>query len=362
MTTNKNTRRVSVGALSLGGGSRVLVQSMTNTQTHDVTATLAQIHALADAGADFVRMTVNTDAAAAAVSALVAASPVPLVADIHYSVKLAIRAVESGVAKLRINPGNIGGESAVDALVDCVKAHRIPIRVGVNGGSLEKRLLVKHGGPTAEALAESALDHVRMLEKRGFTDTVISVKASDAKRTVAAYRALARVCDYPLHIGITEAGLPEDGRTLSAVGLGALLLDDIGDTIRVSLAGDPIPEIAAANDILRACGLLTDGVRMIACPTCGRCENDMSAIAREIKEKTRHIRVPIAVAVMGCVVNGPGEAREADLGVAGGASGKCALFVSGAPPRSIPIEQAVPLLLVEIDKLALKRKGGETRA
>ena len=329
-----DTRRVYVGGLPLGGGAPVLVQSMTNTDTRDAQVTLGQIRALAEAGCDIVRVSVYDEDCARAVRALVDGSPVPLVADIHFNHKLAIMAAENGIAKLRINPGNIGGEANVRELAACARAHRIPIRIGVNSGSIEKEILAKHGGPTAQGMVDSALSHARMLEKAGFEDIVLSMKASDVRMTVEAYELASRQCGYPLHVGVTEAGLPGQGTVKSAIGIGALLLRGIGDTIRVSLTGDPVPEAKAAWDILRALDLRTRGVQLISCPTCGRTCIDVAGIAARVEEELGDVTVPLKVAVMGCVVNGPGEAREADVGVAGGKSGG-ALFLRGQEPRKI---------------------------
>ncbi len=328
------TKLVRIGNLPLGGGNPVLVQSMTNTDTRDTEATLKQIRALAAAGCDLVRVSVYDEACAEAVRTLVDGSPVPLVADIHFDHKLAIRAAENGIAKLRINPGNIGGEARVRELADCAKAHHIPIRIGVNSGSAEKELLEKYGGPTAECLTESALNHARMLEKAGFEDIVLSMKSSDVKLTIDAYRLASRRCDYPLHLGVTEAGLPGQGTVKSAIGIGALLADGIGDTIRVSLSGDPVPEAKAAWDILRALNLRIRGVQLIACPTCGRTCIPVEQIARRVEQELADITVPLKVAVMGCVVNGLGEGREADVGIAGGKSGGV-LFIRGQEPRKV---------------------------
>ncbi|MBQ6399528.1 MAG: flavodoxin-dependent (E)-4-hydroxy-3-methylbut-2-enyl-diphosphate synthase [Clostridia bacterium] len=328
------TKTVMVGGLPLGGGHPVLVQSMTNTDTRDVEATLKQIRALHEAGCDLVRVSVYDEACAEAVRILAAESPVPLVADIHFDHRLAIRSAENGIAKLRINPGNIGGEAKVRELADCAKAHGIPIRIGVNSGSVEKELLDRYGGPTAECLVESALNHARLLEKAGFEDIVLSMKSSDVRLTVEAYRLAARRCGYPLHVGVTEAGLPGQGTVKSAIGIGALLLDGIGDTIRVSLSGDPLPEAGAAWDILRALDLRIRGVQLIACPTCGRTCIPVAEIGKRVERELRDITVPLKVAVMGCVVNGLGEGREADVGIAGGKSGGV-LFVRGQEPRKV---------------------------
>ncbi len=337
------TKVVKVGSLLLGGGNPVLVQSMTNTDTRDVGATLKQIRALAAAGCDIVRISVYDEACAEAVKTLAAESPVPLVADIHFDHRLAIRSAENGIAKLRINPGNIGGEARVRELADCAKAHGIPIRIGVNSGSAEKELLEKYGGPTPECLAESALKHARMLEKAGFDDIVLSMKSSDVKGTIEANRIASKRSGYPLHLGVTEAGLPGMGTVKSAIGIGALLADGIGDTIRVSLSGDPVPEAEAAWAILRALGLRTRGVQLIACPTCGRTCIPVEAIARRVEKELADVTVPVKVAVMGCVVNGLGEGREADVGIAGGKNGGV-LFEKGAEPRRVDGDLAEQLI------------------
>ncbi len=338
-----NTRAMKVGGVALGGGAPVTVQSMTNTDTRDVAATSAQIAALAAAGCDIVRVSVYDEACVRAVRALVDASPVPLVADIHFDHRLAIGAVEQGIAKLRINPGNIGGQANVEKLADCVKAHHVPVRIGVNSGSVEKEMLRKHGGPTPQAMVESALAHAKMLEDCGVHDIVLSVKASGVRETVAAYRLAAGQCDYPLHLGVTEAGLPEQGAIKSAAGIGALLLDGIGDTLRVSLTGDPLPEPRVGIDILQAVGLRNNRINFISCPTCGRARIDVAGIARRVQEAVGDLPVPLTVAVMGCVVNGPGEAREADIGIAGG-DGVGALFVKGKEPRKITGDLAEALI------------------
>lgn len=329
-----SVREVSVGALKMGGKNPVWVQSMTNTDTRDVEATLAQIRALAAAGCDIVRVSVYDEACAKAVRQLVDGSPVPLVADIHFDHHLAIMAAENGIAKLRINPGNIGGEAHVRMLADCAKAHHIPIRIGVNSGSIEKDILAKYGEPTAEGMVESALQHARMLEKAGFEDIVLSMKASSVKLTIETYQLAAQRCDYPLHVGVTEAGLPGQGTIKSAIGIGALLAQGIGDTIRVSLTGDPVPEAKAAWDILRALELRTHGVQLVSCPTCGRTCINVAGIAERVEKELADVKVPLKVAVMGCVVNGPGEAREADVGIAGGKSGG-ALFIKGQPAQKV---------------------------
>ena len=322
-----NKRQVFAGSVGIGGKSPVSIQSMTNTDTRDVAATLEQIKQLAMAGCDLVRVSVYDRACAGAVRALVDQSPVPLVADIHFDHTLAIAAMENGIHKLRINPGNIGSEEKVRKVVDCAKAHHVPIRIGVNAGSLEKDIVEKEGGATAKGMVESALRHIRMLEKEGFYDIVLSLKASDVPLTVEAYRLMHRVCDYPLHLGVTEAGLPGKGTVKSAIGIGSLLLDHIGDTVRVSLTGDPVNEPGAALEILRALGLRS-GIRFVSCPTCGRTQIDVAGIARRLEEEFAGIDKPVTVAVMGCVVNGPGEARDADIALCGGKD--CgALYIGG---------------------------------
>ena len=345
------TRKVSVGRLVMGGHNPVWVQSMTNTDTRDVEKTLAQIRALHAAGCDLVRVSVYDVACAKAVRDLVDGSPCPLVADIHFDHTLAIMAAENGISKLRINPGNIGGEANVRLLADCARMHRIPIRIGVNSGSIEKDILLRDGGPTAKGMVDSALMHARMLEKAGFEDIVLSMKASDVRMTIDAYELAARLGDYPLHVGVTEAGLPGQGTIKSAIGIGALLARGIGDTIRVSLSGDPIPEAKAAWDILRALNLRTRGVQLIACPTCGRTAIDVPGIAARVEAELADITVPLTVAVMGCVVNGPGEAREADIGLAGG-KGCGALFRRGQEKATRVEGDLAAILIREARKIA----------
>ncbi len=345
------TRKVFVGPVAIGGGAPVTVQTMTNTDTRNVEATLAQIRAMAAAGADIVRVSVYDEACAKAVRALVDGSPVPLVADIHFNHRLAIQSVENGIAKVRINPGNIGGEAHVKELADCLKVHRVPVRIGVNSGSIEKEILEKYGGVTPEGMVESGLNHARMLEKAGYDDIVLSFKATDVQKMVAACRLAAKACDYPQHIGVTESGTADVGIVKSAVGIGALLLEGIGDTIRVSLSGDPVQEVPAGLAILRSCGLRRDGIEIISCPTCGRTGIDVEGIARRVRAETADIRVPLKVAVMGCVVNGPGEAREADLGVAGGKDGAGVLFVKDQPPRPIKGGDLAAELIAEIRRM-----------
>ena len=348
------TRRVNAGTVAIGGGAPVTVQTMTNTDTRDVAATLAQIRAMAAAGADIVRVSVYDNACADAVRDLVDGSPVPLVADIHFDHRLAIRSVENGIAKVRINPGNIGGEANVRKVADCLKAHHVPVRIGVNSGSVEKDILQKYGGVTPQGMVESGLNHARMLEKVGFEDIVLSFKATDVRKMVLACRMAAELTGYPQHIGVTESGTADVGIVKSAVGIGALLLDGIGDTIRVSLSGDPVQEVPAGLSILRACGLRKDGLEIISCPTCGRTGIDVEGIARRVRAECADIRVPLKVAVMGCVVNGPGEAREADLGVAGGKDGKGILFLRGQDPKPVSGDLAA-LLIAEIRRLVKER-------
>ena len=344
------TRQIQVGSVPIGGGAPVSIQSMCNTKTTDVEGSLSQIKALYTAGCEIVRLTVPTPEAAEAFGQIAARSPLPLVADIHFDYRCAIAAAEHGAAKIRINPGNIGGEDRVKAVVDCCKAHHIPIRVGVNGGSLEKELLEKYGHPTPEALVESAFGHIRLLEKYGFYDTCVSMKSSNVPLMMAAYRLFASRSDYPLHVGVTETGTEYMGTVNSAMGIGGLLCLGIGDTIRVSLTADPVKEVTAAKAILKAAGLRKDGVNIVSCPTCGRTQIDLIGLANRVEEALKDCKKPITVAVMGCVVNGPGEAREADVGVAGG-DGCGVLFVKGELREKLPYELLLPTLLRYIDQL-----------
>jgi (E)-4-hydroxy-3-methylbut-2-enyl-diphosphate synthase len=314
----KKTRVVNIGGVRVGGGNPIVVQSMTNTDTRNIAATVSQINALEAAGCEIVRVAVPNTEAAAAIAKIKTQIKIPLVADIHFDYMLALESVKNGADKLRINPGNIGGESRVRAVAEAAKANGLPIRVGVNGGSLEKDLLEKFDGVTAQGLAESALRNVAMLEKFGFGDIVVSVKASNVPLMLEAHKILVQKISYPLHIGVTEAGTPLTGAIRSAAGLGALLSLGIGDTLRVSLSGDPLAEIHAAKEILSAMGIRRFGATVIACPTCGRSEIDVAALAARLETRLAHIKTPITVAVMGCAVNGPGEAREADIGIAGG--------------------------------------------
>ena len=344
------TRQICVGGVKIGGGEPVVIQSMLNTKTTDVAGSLAQIRALKTAGCQIARLAVPNMEAARSFALICKESPLPLVADIHFDYKLAIAAAEGGAAKIRINPGNIGGEDRVEAVVKVCKERNIPIRIGVNGGSLDKRLLEKYGHPTAEALVESAFEHIALLEKFDFYDTCVSMKSSTVPTMVAASRLFRQRCDYPLHIGVTETGPVRMGLMKSAMGIGALLLDGIGDTIRVSLTDDPVEEVYAAKDILKAAGLRKEGVNIISCPTCGRTQIDLIGLVNRVDEALKDCQKPITVAVMGCVVNGPGEAREADIGIAGG-DGVGLLFEKGVQVEKLPYDQLLPALLERIEKL-----------
>lgn len=349
-TDRRHTRQVRVGDVPIGGGAPVSIQSMTNTPTGDVRATVSQIMALEDVGCDIVRVAVPDLASAEAVRAIKEQIRIPLVADIHFDHRLALRAMENGADKIRINPGNIGSKDKVREVVRMASQRGIPIRVGVNSGSLEKPLLEKYGRVCAEALAESAMNHAALLEDMGFSDIVISIKSSDVVMSYKAYQLLAQRTDYPLHIGITEAGTPYRGTIKSAVGIGALLLCGIGDTLRVSLTGDPVEEIRAAKEILRACGLYSKGIQFISCPTCGRTQIDLIRIANQVEKALEGVDKPIKVAIMGCVVNGPGEAREADIGIAGG-KGSAALFKKGQIIKRVDEDEIVDTLVQAIKEL-----------
>ena len=344
------TRQILVGNVPIGGGAPVSIQSMLNTKTTDVEGSLAQIKKLAAAGCQIVRLAVPNREAARGFAEICKESPLPLVADIHFDYQLAILAAEGGASKIRINPGNIGGEDRVKAVVEVCKYKHIPIRIGVNGGSLDKKLLEKYGHPTPEALVESAFSHLELLEKQGFYDTCVSMKSSTVPNMVAAARLFRSQCDYPLHIGVTETGPVRQGLIKSAMGIGALLLDGIGDTLRVSLTDDPVEEVYAAKDILKAAGLRKDGVDIISCPTCGRTRIDLIGLVNRVDEALKDCRKPITVAVMGCIVNGPGEAREADIGIAGG-DGWGMIFERGEQVEKLPYDQLLPALLARIEKL-----------
>ena len=344
------TRQIRVGDVLIGGGAPVVIQSMLNTKTTDIDGSLAQIKALKTAGCQIARLAVPNMEAARSFAEICKESPLPLVADIHFDYKLAIAAAEGGASKIRINPGNIGGVDRVKAVVDVCKDKRIPIRIGVNGGSLDKRLLEKYGHPTAEALVESAFEHLALLEKYGFYDTCLSMKSSTVPTMVAAARLFRSKCDYPLHIGVTETGPVKMGLMKSAMGIGALLLDGIGDTIRVSLTDDPVEEVYAAKDILKAAGLRKEGVNIISCPTCGRTRIDLIGLVNQVDAALKDCSKPLTVAVMGCVVNGPGEAREADIGIAGG-DGWGMIFEKGEQIDKLPYDELLPALLERIEKM-----------
>ena len=346
----KETKQIMVGGVPVGGGAPVSIQSMLNTRTTDVEGSLRQIRALAAAGCEIARLAVPDMQAAEAFGEICKASPLPLVADIHFDYRLAIRAAENGAAKIRINPGNIGGEDRVKAVVEACGARHIPIRIGVNGGSLEPRLLEKYGRPTPEALVESAFGHIALLEKYDFHDICVSMKSSSVPLMIEAYRLFSERSDYPLHVGVTETGTERMGTIKSAMGIGALLCQGIGDTMRVSLTADPVREVLAAKDILKAAGLRKDGVNIIACPTCGRTRIDLIGLANQVEQALAACKKPLTVAVMGCVVNGPGEAREADIGIAGG-DGCGILFVKGKQLKKLPYDELLPALLDYIEHL-----------
>ncbi len=346
----RKTRKVKVGNLFIGGDAPISIQSMTNTRTSDVEATVAQIHRLTDAGCDIVRVAIPDMEAAEAVDEIKKRITLPLVADIHFDYRLALKAMENGADKIRINPGNIGSRERVEEVVQMARQKGISLRIGVNSGSLEKELLQKYGRVTAEALVESALGHVRILEELHFYDTVLSIKSSDPVMAFQAHKLLAGQTDYPLHIGITEAGTIYRGTIKSAVGIGAMLFAGIGDTVRVSLTGDPVEEVKAAREILRACGLYHKGIEFVSCPTCGRTQIDLIGIAEKVEKALEACDKPIKVAVMGCVVNGPGEAREADIGIAGGKD-SAVIFKKGQILRKVREEEIVPALLEEIKKM-----------
>ncbi|MBR4907883.1 MAG: flavodoxin-dependent (E)-4-hydroxy-3-methylbut-2-enyl-diphosphate synthase [Acidaminococcaceae bacterium] len=351
----RNTRQIKVGSVTIGGDAPIAVQSMTNTKTQDARTTLIQIRQLADAGCDVIRCAVPDMEAALALKNIVAGSPIPVIADIHFDYRLALQAIASGVQGLRLNPGNIGGTEKVKAVVEAAKPKNIPIRIGVNAGSLPKDLLEKYGHPTAEALVEAAWRHIRILEDMEYRNIKVSLKCHDVPLTLAAYRLLASQCDYPLHVGITEAGTVTSGIIKSAVGIGALLAEGIGDTIRVSLTGDPVNEVKAGFEILKALGLRTYGPTLISCPTCGRTSIDLEKLATVVEARLADIKEPISVAVMGCVVNGPGEAREADVGIAGG-KGEGLVFRKGQVVKKVSEDRLVNELFNEIDKILDERK------
>lgn len=346
----KNTKVINVGSVKIGGNNPIVVQSMTNTKTYDINSTVKQIAALAEAGCDIVRVAVPKMEDAEALVSIKKQISLPLIADIHFDYRLALKALEAGVDGLRLNPGNIGKKEYVKAVVTAAKERNVPIRIGVNAGSLDQKILLKYGGITAEGMVESALEHIRILEENNFDNIKISLKAHDVPLTIAAYKLMADTVNYPLHLGITEAGTIKSGIIKSAVGIGALLAQGIGDTFRISLTGDPVEEVKVANEILKALDLREYGPVMISCPTCGRCNIDLAKIANEVETLLANIKKPIKVAVMGCVVNGPGEAKSADVGIAGG-KGQGLVFRHGEIVRTVSEEQLVAELFKEINKI-----------
>ena len=350
MTYRENTKVIRIGDRVIGGGNPILIQSMTNTPTEDVQATVAQIGRLEEAGCEIIRCTVPTPEAAAAIGEIKKQIHIPLVADIHFDYKMAIAAMENGADKIRINPGNIGGKDRISEVVRCARERQIPIRVGVNSGSLERDLVEKYGGVTAEGLVESALDKVGMVEGCGYDQIVISIKSSDVLMCIRAHEILAKKTDYPLHVGITEAGTLMSGNIKSAVGLGVILYQGIGDTIRVSLTGDPVEEIKSAKHILRTLGLRKGGIDVVSCPTCGRTKIDLIGLANQVETMVQKYPLDIKVAVMGCAVNGPGEAKEADIGIAGG-NGEGLLIKRGRIVRKMPESELLDALRQELDSM-----------
>lgn len=349
MYTREQTRVVHIKNVAIGGGNPIAIQSMTNTKTDDVEKTVEQILALEEAGCEIVRVAVPNEKAARAIEAIVPKIHIPLVADIHFDYRLALISMESGIDKLRINPGNIGGMDRVQMVVEKAKAYHIPIRIGVNSGSVSREHMQQFGGVTAQAMVESASDHIKILEALDFRDIIVSLKASNVPLAIETYVAFAERYDYPLHVGITEAGTLYKGTIKSSVGLGAILSKDIGDTIRVSLSDDPVLEIKCAKEVLQSLGLGQYGVELIACPTCGRTEVKLIELANKVEKATEHLKKNIKIAVMGCAVNGPGEAREADIGVAGG-KGVGLIFKKGEIVRKVPEEELLSVLLEEIEK------------
>ncbi len=344
----KNTKEISIGNMKIGGGNRIAIQSMTTTKPSDLEKSIAQINSLEKAGCDIVRITVPTIEDAKFIDKIKEKISIPLVADIHFDYKIALECIERGIDKIRINPGNIGDRERVKILANRANLCNIPIRIGVNSGSIDKEILQKFGAPNADAMVESALKEVAVLEGCDFTNIVLSLKASNVVTTVEAYRKIAKKVNYPLHIGVTEAGSEYSGLVKSSVGLGSLILDDIGDTIRVSLTAEPEKEIYAAKEILKACGKINGGINIVSCPTCGRCNYNLIETVKKVEELTKNIDKKLTVAVMGCVVNGPGEAKEADLGVAGGLT-ECILFKKGELARKIPFENLLDELMKEIN-------------
>ena len=347
---SKLTRTVNVGDVKIGGGNPVSIQSMCNTDTRDVASTVAQIKMLEDAGCEIIRVAVPDMEAAQAITKIKQQINIPLVADIHFDYRLALECIKNGIDKVRINPGNIGSRDKVKLVADAAKANSIPIRIGVNGGSLEKELVAKYGGATADALVESAMVHIAILDELNFSDIVVSIKVSNVPVMLEAYRKFDKISDIPLHIGVTESGTERMGTVKSSVGIGALLSEGIGDTMRVSLTADPVKEIYLAKDILSVLGMRKDGVEFVSCPTCGRTQIDLIKIASEVEDRLKNMDKNIKVAVMGCAVNGPGEARDADIGIAGG-KGECLIFKKGVPVRKVPEQLAVGELMKDIEKL-----------
>ncbi|WP_304340646.1 flavodoxin-dependent (E)-4-hydroxy-3-methylbut-2-enyl-diphosphate synthase [Metaclostridioides mangenotii] len=348
--SRRKTREVSVGNVKIGGDNPISVQSMTNTDTRDAKATIEQIKRLEEVGCDLVRVAVPDMVAAKAIGEIKSKVSIPVIADIHFDYKLALEAIDQGVDGVRINPGNIGNVSRVKMVVDKCKEKNLKIRIGVNGGSLEKELFEKYGSATPEALVESAMGHIKILEDLDFYNTVISLKSSDIFKSIDAYRLISEKVDYPLHVGITESGSIKKGTIKSSIGVGALLVEGIGDTIRISLTGDPVEEVNVGKEILRSLGLLNDKIKVVSCPTCGRCNIDLISVVNDVEKKIADLDKDITVAIMGCAVNGPGEAREADVGIAGG-KGEGLLFKKGEIVRKIKDSDLVEELLDEIDKL-----------
>lgn len=346
----KQTKKLKVGNLYIGGDSPITIQSMTNTDTRNIEETVKQILELENASCEIIRVAIPDIDAAEAIKEIKNKIHIPLVADIHFDYRLALKAMENGVDKLRINPGNIGSEDRIREVVKAANYYGVPIRIGVNSGSLEKDILNKYKRPTPEALVESALKNAELLEKFSFSDIVISVKSSNVRETIESYRLLSKMTNYPLHVGVTEAGTIYGGTVKSAIGIGSLIIDGIGDTIRVSLTDNPIEEIKLAQEILKACGIRSFGVEFISCPTCGRTSIDLIGLAKKIENELRHIQKPIKVAIMGCVVNGPGEAREADIGIAGGKN-EALIFKKGEIIKKVKEEDIIKELLAEIDKM-----------
>ncbi len=344
----KNTEQILVGGVPVGGGAQITVQSMTTTNTADADATISQIHKLQDTGCDIIRVAVPDKEAAKAISTIKAQIAIPIVADIHFDYRLALRSIEAGVDKIRLNPGNIGSVDRVRSVVSACKERKIPIRIGVNSGSVSREMLAKYGGPTAEALVESALEHIRILEDLAFGDICVSIKASNVPVTIESYRLMSELRSYPLHLGVTETGTAYVGTIKSSIGIGTLLSEGIGDTIRVSLTADPVEEIKAGLAILSALRIRNSGVEIVSCPTCGRCGIDLIGLAEQVENATKHIKKDIKIAVMGCAVNGPGEAREADYGVAGG-QGAGLIFKKGEIVGKVPYDDLLTSLLKMIE-------------